>query len=351
MSIGKVVGEENVGGQLPLLGTPEEGPTKAEKSAKDELLKSAMQKYVRRGQSKEAIWCASRMIDIGMMENVAQRMVTIAAEDIGSMRALELAYTGMKTAKSFMSEKKPGAAKRAVAETIHALCVMDKHAEFCDAWNVAETEFEVHLCKQADYDSPKVMTEALLAGDERTAIRVMYVGYANKRAWLWPSIRAAAVQMNADTMYAVEVGRAAAAFGGINCPIVTMLTCLVARAGSHLKEQSELLSPGAKLLREATETWGQDGPVFPFYVADQHTRLGRKVLGPLAKELGVKHLDSVMFAVEGGKLIPSTRPRSAYWIELLAMLDKHGWWQGDWEQRWEQVRGRVQAELEKAMPR
>jgi len=52
------------------------------------LLKSALQKYVRRGNAVKAMWFASRLLDVAGAWSTWKRLLTIAVEDCGQSNAI-----------------------------------------------------------------------------------------------------------------------------------------------------------------------------------------------------------------------------------------------------------------------
>lgn len=270
------------------------------------LLKSALQKYIRRGNVDQAHAVAARLIALpGGRSALARRLPVIAAEDVG-VHLLPASLV-------------PGDGPEADTELLRVTRGLSALPKSKEAYWLAASVWEGRLpiggVSAADF------REALEAGDHRLAVAIALTA-REQRAWRSGERLISLLQhaiMDGPPL-ALAIARAALereAKGGFGVGelIAAAIIAAIERPDGPIPVLPSVAPPAAARLRLA------------WYVADGHTAVGRRALRRVAFRLGLlpKLLADLMFCFESVVLGPSELP--SRWQPQAVAMDAvaYGW--------------------------
>lgn len=291
------------------------------------LLKSALQKSIRRGEVELAATVTARLLAMdGGRSALRRRLPVIAAEDVGA------AWIPVAT----LDPEDDAVIPRVVAAMARA--PKDKAAYWLAA-TVWEDRYQVARISRVRLE------RTLRSGDHRQAVALALAAKAT-RHWrsgerLIGALREAIATRGTE---AVQVGEAALireALGGSGEAELIAAAVIVAIDGlvSVPTAANEAPSP-ATITR------------LPWYVADGHTAAGQRALRRVARRHGLpsRGLTELMFSFESVRISPIEVP--SQWASLARALDAeaYGWESHDHGARiWEAIRADVRDEVEREL--
>ena len=293
------------------------------------LLKSAVQKYIRRGEADAAYAAAARLLAMPNGRSaLVRRLPVIAAEDVG--------ITSI-PASTFARDRIP--ADDEILDVVTGLSLITPKSK--DAYWLAATVWDARY--PAGDVSAARFRAALEDGDHRLALAIALD--AHERRW-WRSgprlidILQSAVanrSESAQTIAAAALQREAKGGAGTGELIAAAIIAAIEEDGV------DALALPRRAARDQPELR------LAWYAADGHTSVGQRALGRVSHRRGYSPalLGNLMFCYCSGLVAPPEVP--SRWQELGRALDAsaNGW--GTHEQGaglWESLRDEIRAEIE-----
>jgi hypothetical protein len=292
------------------------------------LLKSAVQKCCRRGETSLAYAAAARLLALpGGRSALARRLPVIAAEDVGWwwIPAASIACDG----------------PLADAELLRAVAGLSSLPKSKDAFYLADTVWEGRMTVGAV--SVEALRRALAGGDHRTALALALVA-RDQRQWRSGDrlVRVLSEVIAGGPDFARQIGecalrREARGGSGMDELIAAAVIAAIDRPDGELQRLPRVTPPSP--VRLHIEWW----------MADGHTVPGRRALRRVAVRRGIPYrlLAELQFSFESVRLGPTEIP-SRWRAQAVAMdATAYGWQTHErGMELWEALRVEVSAEIE-----
>jgi hypothetical protein len=298
--------------------------------------KSAVQKYVRRGEIDAAVSAAEALVRVpGGRSALARRLPVIAAEDVGP-RWLPAVVRVTRTARSAIDLDALDEQLRAITA---GLASLPKNKS---AYWLAATCWDGR--KQADAATPGALRTALRAGDHRAAVAI-YIAARDRLIWrsgqrvidaLRESVREGPEL--AGAIVEAALWREGQGGSGIDELAAAAVIAAIDRPDGPIPDPPSVAHAPPDALRR-----------LDWYAFDGHTVIGERVTGKIARRHGIppRMLADLMFNCSSILLGPSEEP-SRWRDEALELDARSGGWvtHQAGQQLWLRLRDEVRAEIE-----